>query len=215
MYDKYLSELGAADASDAILAVVAYCPITDLENADKANEFVFGGLPADGQALTADRYRDHLLAAYLQLAAATYLTRLSGQDRSTSLSTKPLDPMRRRQGDLHLRRLPDPPGSRRNTEPAFDAFDLSAGEHRVRHRVHQRPALHRLQQGKDTSGAAGAGLDSGHPGAAPADEPDVLHRPEEPEPRQELLPPRRHQRRRSFSATSPQACTTSVTTSTR
>ena len=106
MYDKYLSELGAADASDAILAVAAYCPITDLENADKAYEFVFGGLPVngqtvdqtvsrelatafagyqsslnltglDGQALTADRYEDYLLATYLQPAATTYLTGLS------------------------------------------------------------------------------------------------------------------------------------------
>ena len=51
IYDKYLNELGAADASDAILAVAAYCPITDLENADKAYEFVFGGLPVNGQTV--------------------------------------------------------------------------------------------------------------------------------------------------------------------
>jgi acetyl esterase/lipase len=51
LYDKYLSDLGAADASDAILAVAAYCPITDLENADKAYEFAFGGLPVNGQTV--------------------------------------------------------------------------------------------------------------------------------------------------------------------
>ena len=51
MYDKYLSELGAADASDAILAVAAYCPITDLENADRVYEFVFGGLAVNGQVV--------------------------------------------------------------------------------------------------------------------------------------------------------------------
>jgi hypothetical protein len=39
-YDSYLKELGAADASDSIFAVSAYCPITNLENADMAYEWM-------------------------------------------------------------------------------------------------------------------------------------------------------------------------------
>ncbi len=39
-YDSYLKELGAADASDSIFAVSAYCPITNLENADITYEWM-------------------------------------------------------------------------------------------------------------------------------------------------------------------------------
>lgn len=42
IYDKYLKELGAADASDATFATGAWCPITDLEHADGAYEFNWG-----------------------------------------------------------------------------------------------------------------------------------------------------------------------------
>ncbi|MGW7252740.1 subtype B tannase [Streptomyces sp. NPDC054834] len=42
VYDKYLKELGAADASDAIFATGAWCPITDLEHADGAYEWNWG-----------------------------------------------------------------------------------------------------------------------------------------------------------------------------
>lgn len=43
-YEPYLEELGAADASDAIFAVSAYCPITNLENADMGYEWLFNGI---------------------------------------------------------------------------------------------------------------------------------------------------------------------------
>lgn len=43
-YESYLEELGAADASDAIYAVSAYCPITNLENADMGYEWLFNGI---------------------------------------------------------------------------------------------------------------------------------------------------------------------------
>ncbi|MEU5594423.1 subtype B tannase [Streptomyces sp. NPDC020298] len=42
IYEKYLKELGAADASDAIFATGAWCPITDLEHADGAYEWNWG-----------------------------------------------------------------------------------------------------------------------------------------------------------------------------
>ncbi|MBQ6970815.1 MAG: alpha/beta hydrolase fold domain-containing protein [Synergistaceae bacterium] len=42
-YDTWLEELGAAETEDNIFAAVSYCPVTNLENADGAYEWVFGG----------------------------------------------------------------------------------------------------------------------------------------------------------------------------
>ncbi len=42
-FEPYLEEIGAADASDEIFAASVYCPITNLENADKAYEWIFYG----------------------------------------------------------------------------------------------------------------------------------------------------------------------------
>lgn len=43
-YREELAQVGAANASDKIFAVSAYCPITNLENADSAYEWQFNGL---------------------------------------------------------------------------------------------------------------------------------------------------------------------------
>lgn len=43
-YQGHLKALGAADASDDIFAVSAYCPITDLDHADMAYEWQFNGV---------------------------------------------------------------------------------------------------------------------------------------------------------------------------
>jgi hypothetical protein len=43
-YEPYLAALGAAPARDDIFAVSAYCPITNLENADAAYEWQFSGV---------------------------------------------------------------------------------------------------------------------------------------------------------------------------
>jgi hypothetical protein len=42
LFDPYLAEIGAADASDAIFASGDWCPITDLEHADMAYEWNWG-----------------------------------------------------------------------------------------------------------------------------------------------------------------------------
>lgn len=41
LYAPYLKEMGAADARDNIFAAVCYCPITDLEHADMAYEWLY------------------------------------------------------------------------------------------------------------------------------------------------------------------------------
>lgn len=43
-YEPYLKALGAAKATDDIFAVSAYCPITNLDNADAAYEWQFNGV---------------------------------------------------------------------------------------------------------------------------------------------------------------------------
>lgn len=43
-YEKYLKEIGAANERDDIFAVSAYCPITNLENANAAYEWMFSGI---------------------------------------------------------------------------------------------------------------------------------------------------------------------------
>ena len=43
-YEQYLQELWAAPATDDVFAVSSYCPITNLDNADKAYEWEFYGV---------------------------------------------------------------------------------------------------------------------------------------------------------------------------
>ncbi|MCM3411861.1 subtype B tannase [Metabacillus litoralis] len=43
-YDSYLKEIGAANARDDIFAVSSYCPITNLDHADMAYEWLFNGV---------------------------------------------------------------------------------------------------------------------------------------------------------------------------
>jgi hypothetical protein len=44
LYEPYLEEIGAAPARDDIFAVIAFCPITDLDHADMAYEWLYNGL---------------------------------------------------------------------------------------------------------------------------------------------------------------------------
>lgn len=44
IYEPYLLELGAAKAKDNVYAVSAYCPITNLENANYAYEWMYGNV---------------------------------------------------------------------------------------------------------------------------------------------------------------------------
>lgn len=41
-YTKFLQEMGAADERDNVFAAVCFCPITDLEHADAAYEWLYG-----------------------------------------------------------------------------------------------------------------------------------------------------------------------------
>ncbi|WP_369242331.1 subtype B tannase [Streptomyces sp. R21] len=158
LYDKYLKELGAADASDSIFASGDWCPITDLEHADMAYEWNWGGNKlssgslvdrtvskdlstafADYQAslkirakgfgaLTARNLDDYLLETHLQPSATTYLKSLSDADRSTYLASNTFITWSGGRATFTWADFLTHVGARKKDTPAFDAFDLSAGE---------------------------------------------------------------------------------------
>ncbi|MET7681458.1 subtype B tannase [Streptomyces sp. NPDC005423] len=159
-YDSYLRELGAADASDAVFATGAWCPITDLEHADGAYEWNWGGTVtqstgkvvdqsvskalraqfAEYQAslklrglnrfgtLTARNLDDYLLETYIRPSATRYLAALSAADRTAYLTANPFITWSAGRATFTWSDYLAHVGARKKTAPAFDAFDLSAGE---------------------------------------------------------------------------------------
>ncbi|MFC8429698.1 subtype B tannase [Streptomyces sp. NPDC057253] len=161
-YDRLLKEIGAADASDAIFAVGAWCPITDLEHADGAYEWNWGGNAlstgkqvdqtvskelraqfAQYQAglklrglngfgtLTARNYDAYLVEQYLEPSATTYLAALSDADRATYLAANTFIRWDGRRAAFTWADFLTHVGARKKDTPAFDAFDLSAGENNL------------------------------------------------------------------------------------
>lgn len=116
LYHTYLQEMGAANVSDQIFACAAYSPITDLENADIAYEWMYGDVPTrsglvdadlsmqlekeyaayqaslnlpgkdDFGILTADNYEAYLLKYYLKPAAAQFLLGILESERKAYLA---------------------------------------------------------------------------------------------------------------------------------
>lgn len=56
-YKPYLIKMGAAEASDAIFASICYCPITDLNHADMAYEWLYSTTNSGIRALNDDQKR--------------------------------------------------------------------------------------------------------------------------------------------------------------
>jgi hypothetical protein len=116
LYDPYLREIGAADAADHIFASACFSPITDLEHADGAYEWMFGAIPTrsglvdqelskklkDSFAayqesldlkgknnfgtITADNYDRYLLQYFMIPSANKYLGDLSDSERTAYLA---------------------------------------------------------------------------------------------------------------------------------
>jgi len=116
LYDPYLREIGAADAADHIFGSVCYSPITDLEHADGAYEWMFGTIPTQSGLvdqelskqlkasyaayqkslnikgkigfgiLSADNYDKYLLQYFLIPSANKYLGDLSDTVRTAYLA---------------------------------------------------------------------------------------------------------------------------------
>ncbi len=161
LYHKYLDDIGAAEASDAIFASGDWCPITDLGHADGAYEWNWGtnptqtgavdqalsqelrGLFVDYQrslklnglnefgSLTAENYADYLLKTYLQPSATRYLAALSDTDRATYLRDNPTIRWKSGAATFSWQDFLTHVGNRKKSLPAFDAFDLSTGENNL------------------------------------------------------------------------------------
>ncbi|WP_328748226.1 alpha/beta hydrolase [Streptomyces sp. NBC_00285] len=164
VYDKLLKEIGAAEASDAIFATGAWCPITDLEHADGAYEWNWGtnalstgkqvdqavskelqaqfaeyqaklrlrGLKGSGfGVLTARNYDEYLVKQYLEPSATTYLAALSDSARETYLAANTFITWKNGKATFTWAGFLTHVGARKKTVPAFDAFDLSAGENNL------------------------------------------------------------------------------------
>lgn len=116
LYDSYLKEIGAADAKDDIFGSACFCPITDLEHADGAYEWMYGTTPSGSGlvdqelskqlktineeyqtslklkgkngfgTLTADNYNMYLLLYYLTPSANKYLIGLPDEKRNEYLA---------------------------------------------------------------------------------------------------------------------------------
>ncbi len=116
LYDPYLKEIGAADAADNIFGSACFCPITDLEHADGAYEWMYGTTPTrsglvdqelskqlkaiyagyqdslnlQGKngfgTITADNYDKYLLQYYLIPSANKYLRDLPDEKREEYLA---------------------------------------------------------------------------------------------------------------------------------
>ncbi|MGY5118193.1 subtype B tannase [Streptomyces sp. 900105755] len=119
LFDPYLREIGAAEASDAVFASAVFCPIIDLGNADKAYEWMFGSAELDGELVdraaskelaaqfaeyqaalglhgvgrfgrvTAANYDRYLLENYVRPAATSHLRALPEADRTAYLAANP------------------------------------------------------------------------------------------------------------------------------
>lgn len=65
-YEPYLKAMGAADARDDVYAAVCYCPITDLNHADMAYEWLYGCTNRKNRQLNDDQdaVSKELAAAY-------------------------------------------------------------------------------------------------------------------------------------------------------
>lgn len=161
VYDSYLKELGAADASDAVFATGAWCPIIDLEHADAMYEWNWGsnalasgskvdqtvsealrstfaeyekslGL-TDGDAgtVTAENLGDVLTAKFVEPAATTYLAGLSESERTAYLTANPFITWANGKASFTWADFLTHVGARKKDAPAFDAFDLSSGENNL------------------------------------------------------------------------------------
>ncbi|MET9565926.1 subtype B tannase [Streptomyces tauricus] len=161
LYDAYLKEIGAADASDAIFASGDWCPITDLEHADMAyewnwgaNELSSGSLVdqavskelttafADYQAslklrakgfgtVTARNLDAYLVRTYLEPSATKYLAALSDTARAAYLAANTFITWSGGRAAFSWTDFLTHVGARKKDAPAFDAFDLSSGENNL------------------------------------------------------------------------------------
>ncbi|MCU0909360.1 MAG: hypothetical protein MUF73_18475 [Rhodobacteraceae bacterium] len=160
-YADPLAAIGAPDASDAILATGAWCPVTDLEHADMAHEWCWGAMPVedglqpaqaisaelaagfpayqaalgltrpDGTPLTADTYPAHLIDRWLVPAATAHLAAMTDADRDADLTANPAIGWDGTAAVFDRTAFRTHAGTRKIPASAVDAPDLSTGENNL------------------------------------------------------------------------------------
>jgi hypothetical protein len=86
LYQSYLDEIGAADSDDSIFAVIAFCPITNIENSDTGYEWLYsrindnrmagGSMPFGGVSTTPLSEVEKEISAELAALFPSYLETL-------------------------------------------------------------------------------------------------------------------------------------------
>jgi hypothetical protein len=157
LYDSYLKEIGAADEKDNILGSACFCPITDLEHADGAYEWMYGNSPmrtglvdqelskqlkainAEYQAslklqgkngfgiITADNYDKYLLQYYMIPSANKYLKGLTDEKRNEYLAKNKLITWSDKGAHFTFADYVTHVGRMKGL-PAFDDFDMKQPE---------------------------------------------------------------------------------------
>jgi hypothetical protein len=77
LFNAHLTEIGAANAGDAVFASAPFCPIMDLDHADMAYEWMYGTVPTRSGALV-----DQDLSTQLKDAFAAYQASLKIRGRN-------------------------------------------------------------------------------------------------------------------------------------
>jgi len=157
LYDPYLKEIGAADADDNIYASACYSPITDLEHADMAYEWMYGTLPTrSGQVdqehsiqlknsyaayqaslnlqgknnfgvLIADNYDEYLLQYYFIPSANKFLQGLTAEKRTEYLKNNSWITWTNNSAKFSFSDYTKHAGRMKGL-PAFDGFDMKVPE---------------------------------------------------------------------------------------
>jgi hypothetical protein len=157
LFDAYFKELGAADEDDSIFASADFCPITDLEHADMAYEWELGTAPLNGKQvnqdlskqlknafadyqvslnlqgengfgiITAENCGEYLVQTYMIPSANRYLGTLTDEKRKAYLANNTWITWYDNSATFAFADYVKHVG-RMKSLPAFDAFDLSAGE---------------------------------------------------------------------------------------
>ena len=146
-YSEWLNTAGAAASEDKIYAAACYCPVTDLENADGAYEWMFGGskygsdsvnlignyeayidslrLKKESTALTAsgdnDTFTRYIEGIFIQAAQ-------NALSSGTAVSASWLKVSGTEVVSADLEKYADSFTARQKSVPAFDKFDLSSPE---------------------------------------------------------------------------------------
>jgi hypothetical protein len=146
LYEPYLKEIGAADAPDNIYASACFCPITDLDHADGAYEWMYGdknsdfvkafaqyqeGLHLQGKdgfgVLNADNYGAYLVKYYLAPSFERYISKLDKQQQQDYLKKNSWITYKNKKADFSFSDYVKHVGRMKGT-PAFDDFKLQSGE---------------------------------------------------------------------------------------